>query len=64
MQSKRLPQKKFRRTGVSTSKNTHKTPPQSIFLKRGGVFQNPPRYRISQNPPPLVAVMVTALGTP
>ena len=42
----------FRRNGVSALKNTLKTPPQSIFVKKRGVFQNPPRYRISQKPPP------------
>ena len=41
----------FCRNGVCASKNTLKKSPQTI-LKKGGVFQNPPRYRISQNPPP------------
>ena len=32
-------------------------PPQSIF-KKGGGFQNPPHYRISQNPPPGAPMLV------
>ena len=44
-------QKKNRTNDVCASKNTLKTPPRTI-LKKGGGFQNPPRYRISQKPPP------------
>ena len=46
-------QKKYRTNDVCASKNTLKTPPRTI-LKKGGGFQNPPRYRISQKPPPPV----------
>ena len=44
-------QKKNRTNDVCASKNTLKTPPWTI-LKKGGGFQNPPRYRIFQKPPP------------
>ena len=37
--------------GVCVSKNTLKTPPQTIF-KGGGGSETHPRYRISQDPPP------------
>ena len=43
-------QKQNRTNDVSASKNTLKTP-LGPFLKKGGGFQNPPRYRISQKPP-------------
>ena len=49
---KNTTKKKFRRNGVSASKNTLKTP-HGPFLKKGGGFQNPPRYPLSQ-PPSLV----------
>ena len=44
-------QKNFRTNDVSASKNTLKTPLQTI-LKGGGGFKTPHRYRISQKPPP------------
>ena len=44
-------QKKNRTNDVCASKNTLKTP-LGPFLKKGGGFQNPARYRISQKPPP------------
>ena len=37
---------------MPTSKNTLKHPPRTI-LKKGGGFQNPPHYQISENPPSL-----------
>ena len=51
VQSKRIPPKNFHKNDVFASKNTLKTPPTYHLKKRGGV-PKPPRYRISQNPPP------------
>ena len=52
VQRKRISRKNFRRGRVLASKNTLKKPPWTIF-KKGGGLQNPPRYRIFENTPPL-----------
>ena len=50
---KNTTKKKICRNGVSASKNTLKTPHRP-FLKKGGVFQNPPTLSdFSETPPPL-----------
>ena len=45
-------QKKFRTNDVCASKNTLKTPPQTIF-KKGEGFSNPPTLSDFSEPPPL-----------
>ena len=52
VQSKRIPLKFFFTQMVCQRRKTplNPPPPPDHFQKRGG-FQNPPRYRISQNPP-------------
>ena len=62
VQSKRTTPEKNRTNDVCASKNTLKTPPRTI-LKKGWGFENPPRYRISQKPPPWGHMHDPARGT-
>ena len=52
-------QKDFRRNGVSASKNTLKTPPQTILKKKGGVSKTPHRITFLRPPPPLLKIFPT-----